>query len=68
MSAPLYALAVSRKLTERNRLVIVRLLSTAATGFSYVARRPRTAERKLAFMKFDPKAGKHVLFVEAKLK
>lgn len=68
VSTPVYILALSRKLMQSNRLVIVRLLSTAATGFSYVARRPRTAERKLAFMKFDPKAGKHVLFVEAKLK
>lgn len=33
------------------RLVIVRLLSSAATGVSYIAKRPRTAEKKLAFMK-----------------
>ncbi|BGP12243.1 hypothetical protein JCM10213v2_000156 [Rhodosporidiobolus nylandii] len=52
----------------KSRLVVVRLLSTVGTGFSYIARRPRTAEKKLAFMKFDPKAGRHVLFTEAKLK
>ena len=33
------------------RLVIVKLLSSAKTGFSYIAKRPRTAETKLAFMK-----------------
>ncbi|SCV67958.1 BQ2448_79 [Microbotryum intermedium] len=56
----------------KSRLLTVRLLSTACnsvgTGFSYIAKRPRTAEKKLAFMKYDPKAGKHVLFMEAKLK
>ncbi|KAM0753227.1 hypothetical protein T439DRAFT_378928 [Meredithblackwellia eburnea MCA 4105] len=52
----------------KSRLVVVRLLSTAATGVSYIAKRPRTAEKKLAFMKFDWKAGRHVLFTEAKLK
>ncbi|SCZ91335.1 BZ3500_MvSof-1268-A1-R1_Chr1-2g01341 [Microbotryum saponariae] len=52
----------------KSRLLTVRLLSTVGTGFSYIAKRPRTAEKKLAFMKYDPKAGKHVLFMEAKLK
>ncbi|SGY37714.1 BQ5605_C003g01869 [Microbotryum silenes-dioicae] len=42
--------------------------TSVGTGFSYIAKRPRTAEKKLAFMKYDPKARKHVLFMEAKLK
>ncbi|CDR47300.1 RHTO0S14e01904g1_1 [Rhodotorula toruloides] len=52
----------------KSRTILVRLLSTVGTGYSYVARRPRVAERKLAFMKYDPRAGRHVLFTEAKMK
>ncbi|ORY80268.1 hypothetical protein BCR35DRAFT_331911 [Leucosporidium creatinivorum] len=52
----------------KSRLLIVRVLSTLGTGVSYVCKRPRTAEKKLAFMKFDHKAGRHALFLEAKLK
>ncbi|PRQ77151.1 hypothetical protein AAT19DRAFT_12569 [Rhodotorula toruloides] len=52
----------------KSRTILVRLLSTVGTGYAYVARRPRVAERKLAFMKYDPRAGRHVLFTEAKMK
>ncbi|KDN49576.1 putative 50s ribosomal protein L33, partial [Tilletiaria anomala UBC 951] len=45
------------------RIIIARLLSTAGTGYQYTTRRPRTAD-KLAFMKYDPKVKKHVLFKE----
>ncbi|KAI5479687.1 hypothetical protein MNV49_003197 [Pseudohyphozyma bogoriensis] len=60
--------ASARTMQELIVLLTVRLLSTVGTGFSYIAKRPRTAEKKLAFMKqFDPKAGRHVLFLEAKI-
>ena len=36
------------------RTIIVKLLSTAGTGFFYTTRRPRTTA-KLSFMKFDPR-------------
>ncbi|KAF9312748.1 hypothetical protein BG003_005967 [Podila horticola] len=46
--------------------IIVKLLSTAGTGFFYTTRRPRTTA-KLSFMKFDPRANQNVLFNEAKI-
>lgn len=49
--------------------VLVKLLSTADTGYFYVAKKnPRTKTEKLEFKKFDPVARKHVLFKEAKIK
>ncbi|KAG0228437.1 54S ribosomal protein L39, mitochondrial [Actinomortierella wolfii] len=48
------------------RTIIVKLLSTAGTGFFYTTRRPRTSP-KLSFMKFDPRANQTVLFNEAKI-
>ncbi|KAF9115919.1 54S ribosomal protein L39, mitochondrial [Mortierella sp. AM989] len=36
------------------RTIIVKLLSTAGTGFFYTTRRPRTTA-KLSSMKFDPR-------------
>jgi len=49
--------------------VLVKLLSTADTGYFYVAKKnPRTKTDKLEFKKFDPVARKHVLFKEAKIK
>ncbi|KAG0030379.1 54S ribosomal protein L39, mitochondrial [Podila clonocystis] len=48
------------------RTIIVKLLSTAGTGFFYTTRRPRTTA-KLSFMKFDPRANQNVLFNEAKI-
>ncbi len=35
------------------RTILVKLVSTALTGFFYTARRPRLSE-KLAFRKYDP--------------
>ncbi|KAF9969861.1 54S ribosomal protein L39, mitochondrial [Actinomortierella ambigua] len=48
------------------RTIIVKLLSTAGTGFFYTTRRPRTSA-KLSFMKFDPRANQTVLFNETKI-
>lgn len=48
---------------------LVKLESTAGTGFFYVTNKNRrTATQKLEFKKFDPVVRKHVLFVEKKIK
>jgi large subunit ribosomal protein L33 len=49
--------------------IMIKLVSTADTGFYYVTRKnPRTSTEKLEFKKYDPVARKHVLFKEAKIK
>ena len=49
--------------------VLVKLVSSADTGFYYVAKKnPRTQTEKLEFRKYDPVARKHVLFKESKIK
>ncbi len=49
--------------------ILVKLESTAGTGFFYVKKRnPRKQTEKLAFKKYDPVARKHVEFKETKLK
>jgi large subunit ribosomal protein L33 len=48
---------------------LIRLVSSADTGFFYVAKKnPRTKTEKLQLKKYDPVARKHVLFKEAKIK
>ncbi len=47
----------------------IKLESTAGTGFFYVtSKNRRTMTSKLELKKYDPRARKHVLFVEKKLK
>ncbi len=49
--------------------VLIKLVSTADTGYYYVTKKnPRTQTEKLQFKKYDPVARKHVLFKEAKIK
>jgi large subunit ribosomal protein L33 len=49
--------------------VLIRLVSSAKTGYFYVtSKNPRTKTEKLALKKYDPKVRKHVLFEEAKIK
>jgi large subunit ribosomal protein L33 len=49
--------------------ILVKLLSTADTGFFYVAKKnPRKTTEKLEFKKYDPVARKHVVFKETKIK
>jgi len=49
--------------------VMVKLVSTADTGYYYVAKKnPRKKPEKIELKKFDPRARKHVLFKEEKLK
>ncbi|KAJ2508760.1 hypothetical protein GGF44_006465 [Coemansia sp. RSA 1694] len=52
----------------KSRTIVVRLISAAGTGFTYVKQRPRTAAYRLTMMKFDPIVNRHVLFVENKIK
>ena len=56
----------SSNMPPKKATVLVQLLSTAGTGFFYVARRNARA-RKLAFRKYDPVVRQHVLFEEKKL-
>jgi large subunit ribosomal protein L33 len=47
----------------------IKLESSAGTGHFYTtSKNKRTTPEKLEFMKFDPKARKHVLYKETKLK
>ncbi|MBQ4874774.1 MAG: 50S ribosomal protein L33 [Rickettsiaceae bacterium H1] len=53
---------------KRNR-ILFKLVSTAKTGYFYLFKRnPKKKQEKGAFMKYDPKIRKHVLFKEAKLR
>ena len=48
---------------------LIRMISSAGTGHFYTtAKNKKTTPEKLEFMKFDPKARKHVLYKETKLK
>ncbi|KAI8628829.1 hypothetical protein F5Y19DRAFT_435044 [Xylariaceae sp. FL1651] len=49
------------------RVISVRLLSMAMTGFFYQFSRPRTA-RPMSMLKYDPVVRKKVLFLEQKRK
>ncbi|WP_341675254.1 50S ribosomal protein L33 [Niveibacterium sp. SC-1] len=47
----------------------IKLESTAGTGHFYTtSKNKRTTPGKLEFVKYDPKARKHVLYKETKLK
>ena len=47
----------------------IKLVSTADTGYFYVTKKnPRNLTEKLSLRKYDPRARKHVLFKESKMK
>ena len=53
----------------KKNTILVKLVSTAGTGYFYVKKRnPRKLKEKLSFKKYDPRAKSHVLFKEEKLK
>ena len=53
----------------KGKSVLIRLVSQAGTGFSYVKRKnPKNTPQKLQLMKHDPVVNKHVLFIEEKFK
>ncbi|MBM3540700.1 MAG: 50S ribosomal protein L33 [Alphaproteobacteria bacterium] len=53
----------------KSNTILVKLVSSAETGFYYVAKKnPKKATTKLEMRKYDPVIRKHVLFRESKLK
>ena len=49
--------------------MLIRLVSSAKTGYYYVTRKnPKTKTEKMKLKKYDPIARKHVEFTEAKIK
>ncbi|KAI8076465.1 uncharacterized protein B0P05DRAFT_545950 [Gilbertella persicaria] len=44
------------------RVILVKLLSTAGTGYNYIKSRPRISP-KLSLMKYDPQGNKLLLFI-----
>ena len=53
----------------KSNTVLIKLVSTADTGYYYVTKKnPRTSTEKLEFKKYDPVARKHVDFKESKIK
>ncbi len=56
-------------MAKKNKTVLVKLTSTANTGYFLVKQRnPKTQTEKLSFKKYDPVVRKHVLFKEEKIK
>ncbi|KAH7319768.1 hypothetical protein B0I35DRAFT_478088 [Stachybotrys elegans] len=49
----------------KSRLINIRLVSMAMTGFFYAYKRPRTAPL-MSLLKYDPIVRKKVLFLETK--
>lgn len=48
---------------------LIKMVSTADTGYFYVTKKnTRTTTEKLELRKYDPRARKHVLFKESKMK
>jgi large subunit ribosomal protein L33 len=59
----------ARPAMAKTNTVLIKLVSSADTGFFYVTKKnPRTKTNKLELKKFDPVARKHVIFKEAKIK
>lgn len=53
----------------KKNLLLVKLVSSADTGYFYVAKKnPKNRGDKLSFKKYDPVVRKHVVFNEAKIK
>jgi large subunit ribosomal protein L33 len=56
-------------MAKKNVAISIKLLSTADTGFFYVAKKnARKKPEKMQLKKYDPVIRKHVLFKEAKIK
>ena len=53
----------------KKNIVLVKLLSSADTGYFYVAKKnPKKQPEKMKFRKYDPVIRKHVVFNETKIK
>ena len=49
-----------------SKTIIIKLVSTAGTGFYYTTTKTQGVEGKMELMKYDPVVRKHVLFKETK--
>ena len=53
----------------KSNTVLIKLVSTADTGFYYVTKKnTRNSTEKMEFRKYDPVIRRHVPFKEAKIK
>jgi large subunit ribosomal protein L33 len=53
----------------KSATVLIKLVSTADTGYFYVTKKnPRAKTEKMELKKYDPRVRKHVPFKEAKIK
>ena len=53
----------------KSSTMLVKMMSTADTGFFYVKKRnPRKQNEKMEMKKYDPVVRKHVIFKEMKMK
>jgi large subunit ribosomal protein L33 len=53
----------------KSNTILIKLVSTADTGYFYVTKKnTRATTNKLEFKKYDPVARKHVVFRESKIK
>lgn len=56
-------------MAKKNATIAIKLLSTADTGYFYVAaKNPRKKPEKMELSKYDPVVRKHVPFKETKIK
>ncbi|XP_004303070.1 PREDICTED: probable 39S ribosomal protein L33, mitochondrial [Fragaria vesca subsp. vesca] len=53
---------------KKKATMLIRLVSSARTGYFYVTTKPAGMTEKLELRKYDPRVRLHVLFTEAKLK
>ncbi len=62
-------MAAKKKASKAKRSsILFKMVSTAGTGFFYLARRnPKQKQEKMVFKKYDPVVRKHVEFKETKL-
>jgi large subunit ribosomal protein L33 len=67
--ALLCAVVPRDKAMAKSNTVLIKLVSSADTGFYYVTKKnPRAKTEKIELKKYDPVARKHVLFKESKIK
>ncbi len=53
----------------KSNTILIKLVSSADTGYYYVTKKnPRAKAEKIELKKYDPVARKHVLFKESKIK
>ncbi|KAB2603398.1 hypothetical protein C1H46_019465 [Malus baccata] len=53
---------------KKKTTMVIRLVSSAGTGFFYTKKKPLKVREKLEIRKFDPVVNRHVLFTETKVK